>query len=79
MADEKQDPTPSLNIQQKKIVLDAMKVFAKFPTVDGFDNFISRLGLNNDNALSAGTYEFNLVTRNRILLEAAYREAGLPA
>lgn len=42
-------------------------------TFDGFDNFISRLGLNNDNALSGGTYEFNLVTRNRILLEAAYR------
>jgi len=42
-------------------------------TADGFDNFVSRLGLNNDNALSAGTYEFNLVTRNRIKLEAAYR------
>lgn len=42
-------------------------------TLDGFDNFVSRLGLNNDNALSAGTYEFNLVTKNRIKLEAAYR------
>lgn len=42
-------------------------------TTDGFDNFISRLGLNNDNALSGGTYEFNLITRNRILLEQAYR------
>ncbi len=42
-------------------------------TADGYDNFISRVGLNNENTLSAGTYEFNLVTRNRILLEAAYR------
>ncbi len=42
-------------------------------TVDGFDNFISRVGLNNDNALSDSTYIFNLVTRNRVLLEAAYR------
>lgn len=42
-------------------------------TADGFDNFISRLGLNNDNALSGGTYTFNLLTRNRIRLEAAYR------
>lgn len=42
-------------------------------TTDGFDNFVSKLGLNNNNALSAGTYEFNLVTRNRIKLEAAYR------
>jgi phage-related protein (TIGR01555 family) len=65
---------------QKKIVVDAMAVFreeAKVSraalTLDGFDNFISRLGLNNDNTLSAGTYEFNLVTRNRIKLEAAYR------
>jgi uncharacterized protein len=42
-------------------------------TIDGFDNFVSRLGLNNDNALSAGVYMFNLMTRNRIQLEAAYR------
>lgn len=40
---------------------------------DGFDNFVSRLGLNNDNALSAGIYTFNLLTNNRIQLEAAYR------
>ena len=42
-------------------------------TIDGFDNFISRVGLNNNNTLSAGTYAFNLITRNRIKLEAAYR------
>src|SRR5690606_19826290 len=40
---------------------------------DGFDNFVSRLGLNNDNTLSAGLYIFNLMTRNRVQLEAAYR------
>lgn len=40
---------------------------------DGFDNFLSRIGLNNDNAISGGTYEFNLITLNRLLLEAAYR------
>ena len=45
----------------------------KAQTTDGFDNFISRVGLNNDNTLSAGLYTFNLVTRNRIQLEAAYR------
>lgn len=49
------------------------KAAARLLTADGFDNFVSRLGLNNDNSLSAGTYEFNLVTRNRIKLEAAYR------
>lgn len=45
----------------------------RHPTIDGYDNFLSRLGLNNDNTLSAGTYTFDLVTRNRVLLEAAYR------
>ncbi len=40
---------------------------------DGFDNFVSRLGLNNDNTLSAGMYTFNYKTRNRVQLEAAYR------
>ncbi len=40
---------------------------------DGYDNFISRIGLQNDNALSGGTYDFNYITKNRVLLEAAYR------
>ncbi len=42
-------------------------------TIDSFDNFVSRVGIQNNNILSAGTYEFDLVTRNRIKLEAAYR------
>lgn len=61
--------------------MDAMTLFraegraqeALAKVSDGFDNFISRVGLNNDNALSAGTYTFNLLTRNRIKLEQAYR------
>lgn len=46
-------------------------------TKDGFDNFVARLGLNNNNTLSAGQYEFNLMTRNRVQLEAAYRGSWL--
>jgi phage-related protein (TIGR01555 family) len=76
----KKQSRPSVDSPKKKVVVDAMKVFSTEDkkaraalTADGFDNFISRIGLNNDNALSAGTYEFNLVTRNRIKLEAAYR------
>ncbi len=42
-------------------------------TADGYENCISKLGLHEDNALAAGTYDFDLVTRNRILLEMAYR------
>lgn len=40
---------------------------------DGFDNFVSKVGLNNNNTLSASFYTFNLMTRNRTQLEAAYR------
>lgn len=57
--------------------LKETKVFetsdAKAQTNDGFDNFVTRTGLNNNNTLSAGVYTFNLMTRNRIQLEAAYR------
>lgn len=51
----------------------ATKAVLRSKVADGFDNFLTRVGLNNNNMLSAGTYEFNLVTRNRIKLEAAYR------
>ncbi len=54
----------------------ARGIFTKL-TTDSFENFAARLGLNNDNTFSAGTYEFNLVTRNRIKLEAAYRGSWL--
>lgn len=40
---------------------------------DGFDNFVARVGLNNNNVISAGMYIFNMMTKNRIQLEAAYR------
>jgi uncharacterized protein len=42
-------------------------------TTDGFENFISRIGLHESNSQAASTYDFNLITRNRVLLEAAYR------
>jgi phage-related protein (TIGR01555 family) len=62
-----------------------MRIFAKeqeianrMLTEDSFVNFVSRLGVGNNannegNTISDGFYEFNLVTRNRIKLEAAYR------
>lgn len=58
----------------KHSTTDAAKTEDKVAQViDGFDNFVSRVGLNNNNVLSAGIYTFNLVTRNRVQLEAAYR------
>ncbi len=50
-------------------------------TFDGFENFAARLGVvargeeggRGTNIISEGNYILNLVTRNRVLLEAAYR------
>lgn len=59
--------------EEKKIKTEGSKVFEKVQTIDGFDNFLSRVGLRNNNTLSAGTYTFNLLTRNRVKLEESYR------
>lgn len=49
---------------------------------DGFRNMAARLGITprgecEGNLLSKGHYEFNLMTRNRVQLEAAYRGSWL--
>lgn len=60
-------------MQDKELLVFPTQDAKAQKTIDGFDNFVSRVGLNNDNSLSAGLYTFNLLTRNRIQLEAAYR------
>lgn len=40
---------------------------------DGFANFTARMGMGAQNVMSDGTYIFDLLTRNRIKLEAMYR------
>lgn len=42
-------------------------------TLDGFANLAARLGMGAENVLSEGTYIFDLLTRNRLKLEAMYR------
>jgi len=42
-------------------------------TRDGFANLAARMGLGAQNVFSDGTYIFDLLTRNRIKLEAMYR------
>lgn len=42
-------------------------------TRDGFANFNARMGMGAQNLLSEGTYIFDLLTRNRVKLEAMYR------
>ncbi|MNL03433.1 hypothetical protein D3C87_1239710 [compost metagenome] len=47
------------------------------PTADSFVNFAHKLGVGADNALTAGSYGFNPVTRNRIQLEWIHRGSWL--
>lgn len=42
-------------------------------TNDSFQNFAQQLGIGTNNTLSAGTYGFNPISRNRTLLDWAYR------
>ena len=46
-------------------------------TLDSFVNFAQNMGIGADNALSTGTYGFNPVTRNRVLLEWIHRGSWL--
>lgn len=46
-------------------------------TGDGFSNAVARLGMGQDNVMSAGTYGFNGLSRNRQLLEFMYRSSWI--
>lgn len=46
-------------------------------TNDSFVNFAHKLGVGADNALTSGTYGYNPITRNRILLEWMHRGSWL--
>lgn len=62
--------------KKKKGIVNATNSIFTGATHDSFENFVARLGVGaqpNTNVVSEGTYTFNLITRNRILLEAAYR------
>ena len=45
----------------------------EFPTRDSFQNLAERVGLGTDNAQSFSSYGFNPISRNRVMLEFAYR------
>jgi uncharacterized protein len=60
--------------KQKRIFKDALRTEDGLTRVeDGFANFATRVGLNTGNSLSESFYALNLLTRNRLQLEAAYR------
>jgi len=69
---------PYMSKKKKKVLKITTPVSddkTKKNVVDGFANFTSRLGVNpgTNNQLSDGYYVLNLLTRNRMQLEAAYR------
>lgn len=57
--------------QRRKAARDKSPVAAT--TRDGFANLTARMGMGANNVLSDGMYIFNLLTKNRIQLEAMYR------
>lgn len=49
-----------------------------FVTTDGYQNIAAKLGINQDNLSSGGSYGFGgFITRQRLLLEAAYRTSWI--
>ncbi|MEQ9868737.1 DUF1073 domain-containing protein [Pectobacterium odoriferum] len=46
-------------------------------TTDGYNNFTAKLGNNTQNIQTGGTYTPGYITRNRVMLEFAYRSSFL--
>lgn len=46
-------------------------------TADGYNNFAAKLGTNTQNIQTGGTYVPGYITRNRVMLEFAYRSSFL--
>ena len=46
-------------------------------TADSYDNFIARVGMQQPNQHAASTYRANYTSRNRLLIEWAYRSSWI--
>jgi len=53
--------------------VDARQVMQQTATMDHFANVAAKLGIDQQNLLSGGTYNFQPISRNRFGLECAYR------
>ena len=63
----------SLAATVKKAGVEERRTQKKPPTIDSFQNFSASLGLGTRNMSAGGTYGFHPTTRERTLLEWAYR------
>jgi len=75
----KRNKNRQANMPNAAQALDALSKSKKsFITADGYANVYAKLGINGDNQSSGGTYDFgNFITRNRLMLEAAYRTSWI--
>lgn len=64
---------PRVRVSARSEPLSTDKAFI----ADGFKNFSAQLGYGTNNIGSGGTYGFNPISRNRTMLEWAYRGAWL--
>ncbi len=46
-------------------------------TADSYDNFVARVGMQQPNQHAASTYKANYTSRNRLLIEWAYRSSWI--
>lgn len=56
---------------------ETQNVSQPVPTRDSYENFVARMGVNESNQSGAGTYRNNWTSRNRLLIEQAYRSSWL--
>lgn len=60
-----------------KVTHDTDRARKSFITRDSFENFAARVGLQANNQNSAAHYTFDLVSRNRVQMEAVYRSSWI--
>lgn len=51
------------------------KKTGRVATADSYDNFVARVGMQQPNQHAASTYRANYTSRNRLLIEWAYRSS----
>lgn len=61
------------NAKQRRQAARDKKSATTAGTKDGFANLTARMGMGANNVLSDGMYMFNMLTKNRMQLEAMYR------
>lgn len=63
---------------QKTPVKDAIKSTKSLLTADGYNNVFAQLGISANNQSAGGNYDFGgFITRQRLLLDAAYRTSWI--